>query len=133
MSDATFNPFDLPSSFDPLGSDAPATPARRRRPAEPAAPARQGSSDNEPTKSAGVGGRLAHLIPAADQPHAASGSAAGNGATPDDGNARLKALEEKVAILTHRFDELQAAIDQKLKSHQDQLLRAVASLVARRR
>lgn len=57
-------------------------------------------------------------------------------ATASDGAdtpARLATLEDEVAILTARLDDLLATIDQKLDSQQDQLLRALASLLAQRR
>ena len=40
MSDLTFDPFALPSSFDPLAASSPPPPRRRRRAAGEAAPER---------------------------------------------------------------------------------------------
>lgn len=60
----------------------------------------------------------------------------GAAATPSDGadtSARRATLEDEVAILTARLDDLLAAIDDKRDSHQHRLLRAVASLVTHRR
>ncbi len=48
-------------------------------------------------------------------------------------SARLATLEDELAILTARVENLLAVIDQKLDSQQDQLLRAVATLVEQRR
>jgi len=57
-------------------------------------------------------------------------------ATASDGAdtpARLATLEDEVAILTARLDDLLAFVDHKLEGHQDCLLRAVATLVERQR
>lgn len=155
MSDDTFDPFNLPSSFDPLGSDSreptgrsaytrhtpeptgrsaymrqePTSPHQRRRAAEPAARASESATVEERTASAGAGGRLTHLLRAAALSELAGGSAAGNSATPGDSAVRLATLEDKIAILNNRLDDFQALLDQKLDSQQERLVRAVSTLL----
>ena|GEM_PF-6606745 len=54
----------------------------------------EGGADNERTASVGAGGRLTHLLRAADPFVAAGGSAAGNSGTPETGAALFSALEQ---------------------------------------
>ncbi len=144
----TFDPFDLPSAFDPLARDSlepngqsaylrhamgptgqsaysrhgPPPPRRRREEGDTA----RAEADRP------VNPRLAHLLPPAEAP---ATDARPSGATKGDAEtaARLATLEDEVAILTARLDDLLAIIDHKLDGHQDRLLRAVASLVEQRR
>ena len=102
MTAGTFDPFDLPSSFDPLGDDSleptgqsaysrhGPPPARQRRVGGAAEPNR----GEGPAIEAGAGGRLAHLL----QPPRPPG---------EDGTARLAALEAQVAALTTRLGALE--------------------------
>ena len=111
MTGDTFDPFDLPSSFDPLGSEAPPPPRRRRvggaaspsgsdRPEQGLEPAAVGAVRGDagvPTTPIGAGDRLAHLLRPAPPPG-------------DDGTVRLAALEAQVADLTARVAALEAQI-----------------------
>ena len=117
----TFDPFDLPSAFDPLATATPPPPRRRR---EAAAATAEAERPMNP--------RLAHLLPAVA--HSASDARRSGTASDDaDTSARFATLEDEVAILTARFDDLLAIIDHKLADHQDRLLRAVAAFVAQHR
>jgi hypothetical protein len=123
-----FDPFDLPSSFDPLSCEGPPPPRRQRRSgaeatvttAEPA---------HHPTNP-----RLAHLLPKAEAPallrppRTGTDGAAAVGPATDIG-ARLAALEDEVAILEARFIGLKAQLAHNQATHQDRLLEAVASLI----
>jgi hypothetical protein len=113
----TFDPFDLPSSFDPLGSEAPPPPSRRRVAATGA---------NAVSQGAGAGGRLAHLLKP-DKPTAAVGPSGDvqGGQTA----SRILALEDEVAILTARLDGLQAAVTARLEEQQVRIVQAVAALI----
>jgi hypothetical protein len=124
----TFDPFDLPSSFDPLSYEGPPPPRRQRRSgaeatvttAEPA---------HHPTNP-----RLAHLLPKAKPPALLRPSRTGtDGAaavgTATDIGARLAALEDEVAILEARLTSLEPLLAHKQAVHQDRLLEAVAKLI----
>ena len=107
MTGDTFDPFGLPSSFDPLGSEAPPPPRRRRvggalgasarHGLEPAAVGAVRGDAGVSTTPVGAGDRLAHLLRLAPPPG-------------DDGTARLVALEAQVAALTARLATLEAQI-----------------------
>jgi hypothetical protein len=126
----TFDPFDLPSSFDPLSYEGPPPPRRQRRSgaeatvttAEPA---------HHPTNP-----RLAHLLPPAEpalRPHPSPRGTGTDGAAADgtatDIGARLAALEDEVAILEARLTSLEPLLAHKQAVHQDRLLEAVAKLI----
>jgi hypothetical protein len=124
----TFDPFDLPSSFDPLGYEDPVPPRRRRA-----------SSGAQPEAAAvpaerTVNPRLAHLLPPAEpalRPHPSprgTGGAGTDGAATDIG-ARLAALKDEVAILEARLTSLEPLLAHKQAVHQDRLLEAVATLI----
>jgi hypothetical protein len=124
----TFDPFDLPSSFDPFATAAAPPPTRRRRPgAEVAATATEPA--DRPTNP-----RLAHLLPPAEpalRPHPSPGGTGGAGTdgTATDIGARLAALEDEVAILEARLTSLEPLLAHKQAVHQDRLLEAVATLI----
>jgi hypothetical protein len=113
-----FDPFDLPNSFDPLGSELPPPPRRRRG----------GAATAKPELPANP--RPAHLLPPAAPPTPAGPHRPAAVDASNDMPIRLAALEDEVATLTARVDDLLALIDAKLDSR---LLRAVASLVEQRR
>jgi len=156
MSD-TFDPFDLPSSFDPFGRDS-LTPtgqsAYLRRGQEPTGqsaysrqpPPRHLRADGgtPPATAAApaeraVNPRLAHLLPPAEpalRPHPSPGGTGGAGTdgtatdgTATDIGARLAALEDEVAILEARLTSLEPVLAHKQAVHQDRLLEAVAKLI----
>ena len=119
MTDDTFDPFDLPSSFDPLGSDGPPPPRQRRkfaaaRPEPPANP------------------RLAHLLPPAGPPVPAGPHRPATVEASSDMPTRLGAVEDEVAILTARLDDFQTSVTTRLEQQRDQLLEAVATLLDQR-
>ena len=125
----SFDPFDLPSSFDPFASQAyPPPPCRRR--AAAATPASDGITKMPGAGHGGAGGRLAHFLPPAEPPAPPGTGSAGN---DTDTATRLATLQHEVATLTARLDGLQAALDDKFASHQDRLLRAVATLLEQQR
>jgi|GEM_PF-3142656 len=147
MSDTSFDPFTLPSAFDPPDRYSLAPTGQSACSRHTLAPTGQSACSTHgrpPRRQRGLGGtataeaerplnpRLAHLLPAVLPPatDARPSSVASDGA---DTSARLAKLEDEVAILTARLDNLLAIIDHKLADHQDRLLRAVASLVAQRR
>lgn len=115
MTKDTCDPFDLPSSFDPLKNEAP-PPPRRRRGAEPAAaePVQRGGG--------GAGERLAHLL-------APPAGAARLGNGPDDMPARIEALEAEIAVLTARLDGLNTLVTHRLGQQQEWLITAVTALI----
>ena len=131
MTNDTFDPFDLPSSFDPLGSDAPPPPRRRRvGGAVGAAP----DDTRVPTTPVGAGDRLPPLLlqtEPATPPKCCEVAAAptGNGT---DSVTRLAILEDQVVALTAQVEALRTTIDDKFASHQHRLLRAVATVLDER-
>ena len=128
MTNSTFDPFDLPSSFDPLQSQPPPPPRRRPAPL-PGEPAVSPSAD------IGAGNRLAHLLPPGDQCAADRQHAPGRGkATPDpeDIAARLLALEDNLAILTARLDSLHTTVNERLGDQRERLVKAVATMLDQR-
>jgi len=106
MARDTFDPFDLPSTFDPLQSQTP-PPAHRPRP----------PSATSPPTQAGAGDRLAHLLSRAE---------------PATAEAHLAALEDGVAILAARLDRLHTALDTRLDDQRKKLVKAVAALLDER-
>lgn len=95
MSGASFDPFDLPATFDPLAPVTAAPPRRRRL-----ALATAVSEAPDSFAGTGAGGRLAHLLrPRADGPAPAM-----------DADARIAVLEGHLAALEARIDGLEAAI-----------------------
>lgn len=135
MNDSTFDPFDLPSSFDPLGSGSveptgqsalskPNRPLPRRRPAPPG-----DKSAAEPPAEIGAGNRLAHLI----RPDRQRAPERGKSTTdPEVIAARLAALEDDLAILTARLDSLHTAVNERLVDQREKLVKAVAALLDER-
>jgi hypothetical protein len=129
----TFDPFDLPSSFDPFATAAAPPPTRRRRPGARAAATATEPADR-PTNP-----RLAHLLPPAEpalrlHPSPRGTGGAGTDGTAADGTAtdigaRLAALEDEVAILEARLTSLEPLLAHKQAVHQDRLLEAVAKLI----
>jgi hypothetical protein len=102
MTDGTFDPFDLPATFDPLAPVAP-VPPRRRRLAEAAATAEAPPGQ---MAGAGAGGRLAHLL----RPRA-------HGSAPAmDADARIAVLEGHLAALEARIDGLEARLIARLQT-----------------
>jgi len=107
MTGDTFDPFDLPSAFDPLGSEAPPPPRRRRVGSAVGPSARHGPESaavgavrgdaGVSTTPVGAADRLAHLL----RPPRPAG---------DDTVTRLVALEAQVAALTARLAALEAQI-----------------------
>jgi hypothetical protein len=93
MTDDSFDPFDLPATFDPLAPVAPAPPRRRRLAA--AAEAAHG-----PGAGGGAAGRLAHLL----RPNP---SEVANPPSVED-------LQAQVAILTARLDSLETWLARRL-------------------
>ena len=137
MTAGTFDPFDLPSAFDPLGDDSlePTGQSAYSRHGPP--PQHRRPFDNEPVTAAlpparPANLRLAHLLPQAATPATA---ARPSGTACDDAEkaARLATLENEVASLTARLDDLLVVVDHNLEGHRDRLLRAVASLLEQRR
>lgn len=144
MTNDPFDPFDLPRSFDPLGSEAPPPPRRRRVGSAVGASARHGLESTAvgeapddtrvPTMPVGAGDRLAHLLlqtEPATPPKCCEVAAAptGNGT---DSVTRLAILEDQVVALTAQVEALRTTIDDKFASHQHRLLRAVATVLDER-
>jgi hypothetical protein len=105
MSD-TFDPFDLPSSFDPLGRDS-----------------------LEPTGQSvlgGAGARLAHLLAQPGQPAGAGLQARGPG---DDTAGRLEAFEAEIAVLASRLDGVNTTVGHRLDQQRERLITAVTALL----
>lgn len=156
MSDTTFDPFDLPSTFDPLGSESleptgqsaymrrgPEPTGKsaysRQDPPPPRRQRRQSSSGDKPATSPppdiGAGNRLAHLLrpghqPAADRQRARTCGKAT--ADPEATTARLLALEADIATLTARLDSLHTTVTARVDDQQEKLLKAVAALLDER-
>ena len=117
MTGSAFDPFDLPSNFDPLGQEGPPPPRRRRAVGVVQPPA-------------GAGGRLAHLLaPAAAQ---AVGRPGGGCAGPSAPVQRLADLEQAVTILQARLDTLEATLTARLDAQGARILQAVATLIDER-
>jgi hypothetical protein len=143
----TFDPFDLPSSFDPFGRDS-LTPtgqsAYLRRGQEPTGqsaysmqpPPRHLRADGGTLRATAaapaeraVNPRLAHLLPPAEPALRPHPSPRGTDGTATDIGARLAALEDEVAILEARLTSLEPFLAHKQAVHQDRLLEAVATLI----
>jgi hypothetical protein len=117
--DDTFDPFDLPSNFDPLGYEGPPPPIRRV----------MAAGAYVVSQGAGAGGRLTHLLKPPDPVTAARPSGhAGAGGTA----ARLLALEDEVAILTARLDSLEATLSARLEEQKWRIVQAVTALIEAR-
>lgn len=115
MSEDCFDPFNLPATFDPLAPVAPAPP-RRRRAAAAAAPAAEAVPGRK--AGGGPGGRLAHLLrPRSGE---ADGSSGASGA-----DARIIALETRLAMLTARIEGLEASLASGLDGQRERLLQGV--------
>ena len=84
MTETSFDPFGLPSDFDPLAASSPPPPRKRRRAAGEAAPERP---PPQPTVE-----------------------------------ARLKTLEDEVAILTTRLDGMEKAVEARLNDQMGRLV-----------
>jgi hypothetical protein len=133
VSASTFDPFDLPSSFDPLQSGSPEptgqsaysrqAPPPHRRPV----PASPGPLQSCHPPAIGAGNRLAHLLRPGNQPGCGK-------ATPDpeDTATRLLTVEDDVAILTARLDSLHTAVTASLDDQREKLVKAVAALLDER-
>ena len=113
MTRDSFDPFALEGAFDPLHHQAPLPPQRHGQRQRPAA---------GPPAEAGAGNRLVHLLPRTGLPPTG----------PETAAARLQALENEVATLTARLDDLQASFTTHLDQQRDQLLQAVATLLDQR-
>lgn len=121
----TFNPFALPSSFDPLDSHAPPPPRRRRGMAADAV----ARPDKE---EAGASGRLAHLLPPAAAGRQGVAAAGAGSAGPSAPAQRLADLEDAVAIQQARLDALEATLTARLDAQGERILQAVATLINER-
>lgn len=121
MTGDTFDPFALPSAFDPLGSESsePTSQLSRRRRSQSAADPRPVDVP-APAATVGAGGRLAHLLTPPLPPEAEP---------VGDAPTRLTALEAQVAGLCARLDDLQAVLDHKVADHHGRRVRAVANTV----
>ena len=134
--DDPFDPFDLPSSFDPLGRESleptgqsaylrrdPAPPNRRR--ADSSAPPATAAAPPERA----VNPRLAHLLPPAEPALRPRPDRPPGHAPPDETAAHLLALEDEVSILTARLDGLEATLTARQEEQQLRIVQAVAALI----
>jgi hypothetical protein len=133
MSDTSFDPFALPSSFDPLqsGSPEPTGQSAYSRQAPPPhrwpVPVSSGPPQCCDPPAIGAGNRLAHLLRPADRP------TCGKAPTePETTTARLAALEDEIAILAARLDSLHTAVNERLGDQRERLVKAVAALLDER-
>ena len=124
----TFDPFELPSSFDPLGSGCLEPNGQSAYLRQDSPPRRTQAATAAQPPLVGAGGRLAHLLAPAAAP--AVGRQRGVGSVaPTEPAQRLAEVEDEVTILQARLDALEATLTARLDAQGARILQAVATLI----